>query len=283
MNYHILRILASFLSKRSDKTIDRFASFFTFLMFDVLRMRRGLAIENLKRVFKDQKSEDELTSIARLSVKNFFLTIFEFFRGYGTDITEGVSFKGEDHYLKALERGEGAYIVCCHLGNWEAMGAAISRKLTPTRVVVKRVGAPATDRFVRELRDHNGFTYIERRKKGDGVKGIMQALKSNESIGFVMDQYRPGEPRMDFFGHPARTNTSMAALWRRKRVPVLSSFAKRTGVSQHLVEFLPEVELKIMDDEETEIMENTKILSKEVEKMILKNPEQYLWIHKRWK
>lgn len=283
MSYYFLRFFSSFISKLSDRGIERSANVLTFLAFDVLRLRRKLCLQNLDRVFGDKFSKDEKLRIAKASVKNFVLTVFEFFRGYGTNIANTVEFKGEQYYLDALKEGRGAYIVCCHLGNWEAMGAAISKKLRTSRVIVKRVGSPSTDKFVRELRDKNGFAYVERKKKGDGLKGIFKALEANESIGFVMDQSRPGEPRMDFFGHPAKTNTSLAAIWQRKHAPVLHSFIRRIGVSKHIVEFFPETKPIETQDKENDIIINTKIFTGLVEQMVLQNPEQYLWMHNRWK
>ena len=100
------------------------------------------------------------------------------------------------------------------MGNWEAMGAAWAL-VTPAHVLVKKVGSSSVDRFVSELRDRNGFLTVKRKKKGDGFSAIRDVLARGEIVGFVMDQARPGEPKLPFFGRPAKTNTSFAAIWRQ--------------------------------------------------------------------
>ena len=231
----------------------------------------------------DVYEEHERIDIARESYKNFTLTSLEFMRGKGHDIAEYVDVQGEEHLRNALAKGQGAYILCFHLGNWEAMGAHINRHIAPAHVLVKKVGGGGMNRFVEEMRTHIGFKWVKRKKKGDGFKGICDILDRGEIVGFVMDQARPGEPRLPFFGSPAKTNTSLAAIWQRKQAPIVPAFMHRKRAGHHVFEVMPEMELKLSDDKKQDILDHSVLFNKEVEKAARKYPGHYFWLHNRWK
>lgn len=280
--YWILKLVASFVSRGSDETIDRIAAFLAFLAFDLLRLRRGLVLKNLRIAFPE-KSEPERVAIGRASMKNFALTALEFFRSQNTDIASRIEIKGIEHARKCLDQGKGAYVLCFHLGNWEAMGAAVTRNIAPAYVLVKKVGSSSVDRFVSELREKNGFLTVKRRKKGDGYAAIKEILARNEIVGFVMDQARPGEPKLPFFGQPAKTNTSLAAIRQRCPAPVLPSYILRLGPSRHVVEFFPEIVLDDTGDAARDVLEHSTRFNAIVESCVRRAPEQYFWMHNRWK
>ena len=99
----------------------------------------------------------------------------------------------------------------------------------------------------------------------------------------MMDQSRPGEPELPFFGVPAKTNTSFAAIWNKRPAPVVPVAIKRTNVMEFEMTFLPEVELEPMEDKSQQILEHSKLFNKIVEKIILTCPEQYFWVHDRFR
>jgi len=182
-----------------------------------------------------------------------------------------------------LAQGKGAYILCMHLGNWEAMGAACSRNFGPSHVLVKAVGTSGLNRFVSEYRERNGFHWVKRQRKGDGLKAIANVLARGEIVGFVMDQARPGEPKLPFFGHLAKTNTSFAAILRRHQAPVVPSFVIREGFHKHTEYFLPPVELSFSEDAEADVLKHSALFNRIVEDCVKRCPEQYFWLHNRWK
>lgn len=280
--YYLLNLLAALLGRLPDPAVAAIARFITWLVFDVLRLRRGLMLNNLAIAFPD-KRVDERTSIARQSVEAFVLTAFELLRSRRHDIAGHIELRGAEHARQALAEGRGVYVLCFHLGNWEAMGAKITRTLAPAYVLVKKVGHGGVDRFVSELRAHNGFLTVKRQKKGDGFTAIKEVLTRNEIVGFVMDQARPGEPKLPFFGHPAKTNTSFAAIWRRQPAPIVPAFIRRTRLGAHVLEFFPEVKPVVTGDAEADILQQSAAFNAVVEEHVRKYPEQYFWMHNRWK
>ena len=282
MIYQILRGASALICQLPPAVIEGLARALAWFGFDFLRLRRRLVLRNLSVAFPGKPSA-ELRSIARQSYYHFILTALEFFYSRRHDIASTVQFQGEEHLRQALTEGKGAYILCMHLGNWEAMGAAITRNIAPAHVLVKKVGSSQVDRFVSELRQHNGFLTVKRQKKGDGLKAIGEILRRGEIVGFVMDQARPGEPKLPFFGHPAKTNTSFAAISRRFSAPIVPSFVQRLRFNQHVEYFLPPLQLHYTDDGEADITRQSIAFNAVVEECIRRCPEQYFWLHNRWK
>jgi len=253
------------------------------LWFDVLRFRRALILSNLRRAFASSKSEQALIAIGRASVKHVILVFFEFFYSERHDIAGEIEWVGQEYLNKALEEGKGAYVLCCHLGNWEAMGARYSRDVAPTHVIIKELHVTGMNRYMQEGRDRNGFRYILRQEKGDAFRQMGDVLQRNELIGFVMDQARPGSPKLPFFGVPAKTNTSFAAIWRRLPAPIIPAFAVREGFNRHKLVVMPALSLETTEDEDADILNHSQQFNSVVESMIIQKPELYLWMHNRWK
>lgn len=283
--HHLLNLLSIALSKCSKNTILRLSTGLTFLFFSVFRLRRSLILKNLRIVYKDQKDERELLSIAFNSYRQFIFTCLEFLSVRDGSLGKDVAIDPEsEEILKELKnRNEGGYILCIHMASWEAMGGGLSKKGYPSHVVVKKVGSKKINDMITQLRFKNGFLPIERRKKGDVVRKIRETLEKKEFIGFVMDQARPGEPFLPFFGVPAKTNTSFAAIWRKHPAPIIPGYIVMDEVGHYTVYFKDIIDLEVTDDAEKDILLHSELFNKKVEEMILEKPEQYFWMHDRWK
>lgn len=280
---HVLTALAQSLSRLPNRILVGLAQFITFMAFDVLRVRRSVMLRNVGIAFGDSKSAEEREHIARQSALNFVLTIFETMISIRKPIADRIEVRGGEHLRAALAEGRGVYILCFHLGNWEAMGAKVTRTFKPAYVVVKKVGGQGTNRFVERLRFNNGFYWIRRDRKGDGMRGIREVLDRGEIVGFVIDQARPGEPRLPFFGTPAKTNTSFAAIWSRRPAPVVPGYMHRTAFGEHLLEFEPALNLVSSENRSEDILRHSELFNKVVEGAVRKYPEHYFWLHNRWK
>ena len=278
-----MSLFSSLLSLLPNHWVDRVASGLAYFCFDILRLRRKLVLKNLEIALGEVYEPAERIEIARDSYKNFLLTAFEFIRSKKHDIAANVDIKGEENLREAVAEGNGVYILCFHLGNWEAMGAYINRNFVPAHVLVKKVGNGGMNRFVEENRNHNKFLWVKRQKKGDGFKAIVDILDRGEIVGFVMDQARPGEPRLPFFGTPAKTNTSFAAIWRRRPAPIVPAFMHRKKTGHHVFEVMPQLKLATTNNQEQDVLDHSILFNKEVEKAARKYPGHYFWLHNRWK
>lgn len=259
------------------------AYFLAFMVFSVLRLRRGLILKNLDIVFGSARTLSQKKRIGLLSIYHFILTSLELLASQDGMLSKKCEFVDMVHLKEALAKGKGVYLLCIHMGSWEAMGSALTKSIAPTHVVVKKVGGKALNQVVTELRIKNGFLPILRKKKGDAFKGIKKALLNNEVVGFAFDQARPGEPKLPFFGKLAKTNTSLAAIQMRFDAPIIPAYTFRVTPQKHKICFLPEVDLVEGDGMEDTILKRSAQFNKIVEAMILNEPSQYFWMHNRWK
>lgn len=282
--YWLLKIISWSLSLLPIVVLYFLAKALAFFAYKILRIRKKMILSNLQIAFGKDKSKKELDKIAYLSVYSFALTILEFFSLRGQSLSKGVKIVEGEKYLKEIrDKKQGAYILCAHMGNWEAMGAALSSLGYQGHVVVKKVGGKGVDKFVREQRNSSGFLFIKRKVKGDVSRAIQKILKNNEFVGFVMDQYRPGEPFLPFFNKPARTNTSLAAIWRKFRAPIIPIYIIRKSFGKHDIYIKPPLELDLTDDLKKDKINHTIKFNSIVEDIIRSCPEQYFWLHNRWK
>ncbi len=281
--YVMMQMLSRLLGRLTPRALERLAATLTWIVFDALRLRRQLMLKNLSLAFAEEKSESEKVRIARAAVCNFIQTLLETLSSSRYPLAEHVQLIGGEHLKAALAKGQGAYVLCFHMGNWEAMASKVSKDFAPVYAVMKTIGSKGMNRFVEELRTRNGLFWIKREKKGDGFRGIRQVLKRGEIVGFIIDQARPGEPRLPFFGHPAKTNTSFAAIWRRVQAPIVPVHIHRVGFAQHVVVCEPELILPKTASSAEDILHHSQIFNEVVEAAVRQYPEHYFWFHNRWK
>lgn len=279
----MLHFFSIVLSLMPARVIHGFSYSLAYILVKIFRFKLKLMRKNLDRAFGDTLTLVQKDRIALTSVVSFLETEVEFLAARNGKLSEKVEIKGRSHLDLALEKGKGAYILCIHMGSWEAMGAAMTHQITPTHVVVKKVGGPRLDAFVCWLRAKNGFNIIARKKKGDALVAMKKILSDNEVVGFVIDQARPGEPKLPFFGHPAKTNTSFAAIWSKQKAPIIPGYCVRKSPGHYEVTLMPEVELVCSEDSKKDIIDHSLRFNQIVESMIRKCPEQYFWLHDRWK
>lgn len=275
--------MAWILSGYSPKAMEAFSEILTVIFYDALNVRKKIIFKNLRIAFGDSISEAERIRLARASFLNFMMTTLEFLRGYYVDIVRNTEIENADKLRDILDEGKGAFVLCMHMGNWEVMGASVSRLIAPAHVIVKAVGSKQVDNFVEAVRKTNGFVSIKRTKGTHHVREVFSALKQGEIVGFVMDQARPGENRIPFFSQPAKTNSGLAVLARKTRVPVVPGYTLRESFGRHRIYFLDPLELSFTDNIEEDIRSLSLHFNQSLEEIIRKKPEQYFWLHDRWK
>ena len=283
MMYACLTCCGRWLHRRAPSALDRLARVAAFVAFDLLRFRRRLILRNLELAFGDEWTPARRVEVGRNSMRHFFLTVFEFLESVERDLLDEVTAEGVNHAQQALAEGRGVYVLCGHLGNWEAMGGAGTRFAAPTHALVKEVGKGGANRLVDELRRKAGFSPIYRKPRGAALKAIHRALGRNELVAFILDQARPGAPRIPFFGTPAKTQTSLAAIWRKTPRPVIPVSIRRLAPRRHVVMAWPPLDLGKTDKAEQDVLNLTAQFNVMLETMIRTAPEQYFWLHNRWK
>lgn len=282
--YYLLKVLEKILFICSNNVYSWLAHILTFLSFDILKIRKNIILKNLNIAFGDSYSYEQKLQIAKKSVYHFFLTIIENLGSKQHEIIDNTEVVGIDYIYNCLNKNKGVFVLCCHMGNWEFAGVKISIIAAPLYALSKtQMGSKGFHKFIIEKRLKNGVQTLSRGSKGNTYRQMLKVLKDSSIIAFMIDQSRPKEPRINFFNYPAKTNTSLARIARKHDIPVVPVFVKRIGIKKTYLEFWPQLNIIKSLDEEDDAIKNTQLFNLTIEKMIQLNPEQYFWMHNRWK
>jgi KDO2-lipid IV(A) lauroyltransferase len=193
-----------------------------------------------------------------------------------------VSIEGMKHLEAARDRGRGVFLLSAHFGNWEMLSAAIALSGIPINVLVKKIRNLSVDRFINEIRRGSGVKPID---KQNGAEDMLQRLRNNETVGFVLDQHAQADEgvMVRFLGQPASTFKSLALLARRHKVPIVPVFMIREGRGLHRMVFEPALELCEGKNVGDSIQDDTQQCMDVLERFIRNHPDQWIWLHRRWK
>ncbi len=243
---------------------------------------RRIALGNLTIAFAGDKSPAERERIARASFIHFVRTALDTIKFTTLSVArirELVDVEGRDNLVKALAAGKGVLIFSAHYGNWEASPSVLSA-YGPVSAVVRALDNRLIERDLLRLRRRQGASIIY--KSGAG-KHVMRALAEGGMVGIVVDQnvLRGQAVFVDFFGRTAATTPGLAGLHFKSGAPLLPMFCHPRG-SRYLLRILPPFTVEPSDDRAADVLKTTRIYTKMIEDQIRREPEPWLWIHKRW-
>jgi KDO2-lipid IV(A) lauroyltransferase len=249
------------------------------------RRHRLIALRNLEIGFPESPHAWR-EGVARRCFENFGKTIFELPSLLHTPserILQRVRFQGWEYYLEALKKDRGVLILTGHIGNWELM--ALSHGLQGHRLyfVARPLDNPYVNDWINRLRMRAGNRIISKR---GALRGIYTALRRGETVGLLMDQAVTGHDGVfvDFFGHSAGSSIAMAVFACRYGVPVLPVYIVREeGDISHRVVIESPVSVTLSGNKQQDILENTQRFQHVLEDIIRRHPEQWFWMHRRWK
>jgi len=249
--------------------------------------RRRIAVDNINRVIRAGLIDSSVSAagIARENFRNLGRAVAEIVRiyhGFGDKILEGVEVRGIDNYRKADEKGRGVLLITGHCGNWELLALALSLKVSPVSAVARPINNPYLNGLIERVRKRYGNSVIY--KKG-ALRAIISRLRNGGTVGMLIDQsVLPAEGVVvDFLGRPAWTMKSPVLIARKTGASVVPVFIRRKIGGGHLLEIHPEVELSDGKDLEKAVLEDTERFTSFVERYVVENPAEWLWIHRRWK
>lgn len=263
----------------------RFGELIGELMFRVMKRRRMIGYKNLDIAFGDEVSLQRKEQILRATFRNLgksLVEVIHFPKMSKSYLQEKVHIIGHEHYVAARSKGRGVIYLTAHFGNWEMSSHVQSAVGDPVSIVVRPLDNKYLDHVLSKLRTLHGNTLLAR---GNGLKRIIAALKNKETVGILMDQnmLRSKGIFVDFFGKPACTTPVIALLALRYEVPVIPAFIVRTGFDTHTVYVEPEVEIERTGDTPKDLTLNTARFNIIIEQFVRRYPDQWFWIHNRWK
>jgi Kdo2-lipid IVA lauroyltransferase/acyltransferase len=245
-----------------------------FLDLLVPRLRR-IAIKNL--TMAGFSNPDPIADGIFLSVARLLRTFARLPRLSPQNISSLIRYDGLENFQAALGRGRGVLVATAHLGNWELSAFAHAWMTAPMHIVVRPIDNPRIDALVERYRGLSGNHIIE---KKDAARGILKALKSGDAVGILIDQNTTLDQGVfiEFFGMKACAGTAFAKLAHHSGAAVVPGFALWSDEEQrYILRFYPEIAMT------GDIVEDTQRIHSQLESVIRQYPDQWLWIHRRWK
>lgn len=195
---------------------------------------------------------------------------------------EKVQLHGRENLEQALQQGRGVYILSCHLGSWELAIGSLAASGIPLDVVVKRAQSDSVEDFFQWYRKRTGAGIFLETKTHQQILG---SLRKNRCVGFILDQFM-GPPiglPVDFFGKPAGTAAALALLLERHPAPVIVGHAYRDDQGYPHTSFSSPLALPTGENRVKRLYARTQAFNDAIEKLVRRHPDQWLWLHRRWK
>ena len=245
----------------------------------VLRYRRQIVMDNLQIAFGREMSKSQLEEIAAESYKQIAMSFIELLIGpkLQKDIRRILQAEQIELIQELLRQGHGLITVTGHLGGWELQAAAAATVIAePLTVAAVQQSNPYINRFIAKRRNAMGMQVAGTK---EAMKLLLKALRNHQVIGLAADQNAGAHAVfVDFFGKTAATHPGPAQLALKFNAPMLVAVAVRIGPAQFKI-LSQKVEIKEDDTVKTLTQRHVKIL----ESFIRQYPEQYFWLHRRWK
>jgi len=263
------RILAVFIAK---------------LAYYISLKHRLIALHNLMRSFPDRPLK-EIIRLAKDSYISFTLVAVDFFDiPYlnKDNLHRWISIKGLDNYTEACKEGKGVLIFSAHFGNWEIGNAALAIITRPFIFVYRIFDSHLLERGITGVRASYGNVSLSKDK---AMRPMIRLLKNGASINLLIDQNVAWYEGVfvDFFGRKACTTPGLALLALHTKAPVLPVFTRRLPDGKYLLEIGKKVDIICSENREADILINTQNFTKIIEDHIRQYPEQWFWVHQRWK
>jgi len=258
------------------------------LLYRLLPLRRSVIRENLRRVY-DAVPDEEITRLAQAHYGHLGRLAFEFLWFPWISAARRAAMVRVEN-LQALEaalaQGRGVLVLTGHFGNFEVATAAGLASYPHARGRFYFVRRPFKPRWLDDLVTRRfrraGFGVLPKR---GGLEGILDRLNAGDLIVFPFDQHagRKDGVVVEFFGHPAGTFRSLAILALNTGAPVVPAASWREPDGRHVLRFEEPLAVIESDDVNEAIRRNTRAYNAALERLILRHPEQWWWVHRRWK
>jgi phosphopantetheine--protein transferase-like protein len=259
------------------------------LVYRLAPIRRRVVLANLRRVFAGRTDEAEITRLAQAFYAHAARSLIELVRFAlldGARRRELVRVENAEAMLRAAERGRGILVLTGHFGNWEIATVAGITSFPQYRGRFHFVRRPLTpgwlDRLVAGRFRRAGLGLLPKR---GALDRILDRLAANEAVVFALDQHAGGRDgvAVDFFGTPALTFRSLALIALASRAPVVPAASWREPGGRHVLRFEEPLATIEEGDPDHVVRCNTRAYNEALERLVLRHPEQWFWMHRRWK
>jgi Kdo2-lipid IVA lauroyltransferase/acyltransferase len=275
VEFWLARFVLATLAKTSLSTANKLALFYVRVLDVAIPRLRRTALRNLEMA--GFAGRERITTGVFQSVARLVVSFARFPQITRENIHEWIDYEGLENFQEAHARGKGVLIATAHFGNWELSAFAHAYLTAPMHVVVRPIDNPRIDELVESRRGLSGNHVIA---KKDAARGILRALHARDAVGILIDQNTTPDQGVfiDFFGVPACANNAFVKLAHHSGAAVVPGYALWSEKDRrYVLHFEPAVELT------GDVQEDTQRVHARLEAAIRKNPDQWLWLHRRWK
>ena len=278
-----LRLLRAWVARLSDDAAWRLGVGLGRVYYRLASDEAKRAKANLKVAFPD-RSPEEIEAIARSCFENLAVNVVEilrFDRLRPETISGAVEFVGAEHLDAALRNGKGCIALTAHVGNWELLAAALTQNGFRTDAIVRELRSRSLNRLLTVQRTLGGCRPLSRTAQ---VREAIRSLRDNCVLAILPDvDTSVASVFVDFFGRPAATPTGPALISQKFGASVVPIFIRRVDRFRHRLEAHPALEWYESGDTERDLAANVQRYTAIIEAQIRSAPEQWIWMHERWK
>jgi KDO2-lipid IV(A) lauroyltransferase len=285
LEYGLVVPVARCLGRMPRGVARRLAGFIAFAVYWCFGRLRRVGVRNLEIALPALSSKTRKRILRRVYV-HLGWQLVEFCRmnRFTPENTRNwMRTEGLEHYLNAQARGKGVLIITGHLGAWELSSFYHSLMGHPMGMVIRRLDNRRLDKYVNGIRCMHGNNVVH---KDDFGRGLLTAMRAGGTVGILMDTNMtpPQGEFVRFFGIEACTGTGLAHIARKTGAAVLPGFMLwEPDERRYVLHFGPEVEIPRTENVAADILEGTQRSTSVLESWIRRYPDQWLWIHRRWK
>jgi KDO2-lipid IV(A) lauroyltransferase len=254
------------------------------IVFFLHRKLRRVGMRNLQLAFPE-KTQRERKKILRgvfTSLGRQVAEVCLFPKYTQENVSKTVAYEGFENFDRALARGKGVLFLTAHLGAWELSAFAHSLYGYPLNIVMRPLDNPYLDRLTREYRTMHGNKAVDK----DFARGLIAAMRKGETVGVLMDTNMIASQGVfvDFFGILACTASGVARVALKTDAAVVPGFTIwDPALNKYRLRFDAPVQLIRTGNTESDVIANTALFTKIIEDYVRRYPEQWLWVHRRWK
>ena len=274
----ILIYIFFFISRLLGLSISRIFFSYLFCLVGPIFKSKKIIKKNLD-IFSKNLSSNRENEIIKNMWKNYGMTFIEYiFLNFFQKKNNHITIYGEDILSNIIKKEKPVIVVSGHFANFELMSMEITKK----KIDLATIYRPLNNFFLNPFMEYLRKKYVCKNQIRKGVNGVREAIeyiKNNHSIALMIDQRVSEGEKINFFNVPAYTTTLPAQLAIKYNLKIIPVFIKRINNKKFIIEFKNEINPKNFIDK----LKLTQELNIVLEKMVLKNPDQWIWTHNRWK
>jgi Kdo2-lipid IVA lauroyltransferase/acyltransferase len=283
--YGVVRLLVCIIQAMPIETAQSAAGFLAWLLADVFKVRGRVVDDNLVHAFPELTPADRRRLVRRMW-EHLLVMVVEIAHAprkiHDTNWRDYVRLHGEGPLLRLLLEDRPTLVTTAHFGNFEVAGYVLALLGFKSHTVARTLDNPYLDRFVNRFRGATGQYIIP---KNGGYDQILDVLSDGGTMTFLADQYAgPKGCWVQFFGRPASAHKAIALLAMEHQAPVVVSYARRIGRPMHFeLSTYAVADPRAGGEEFASVRALTQWYTSRLEEIIRRQPDQYWWLHRRWK